>query len=53
MAVPTADPAACDNLLLKLVDVPAGTKFRNMMLKIANEPFALEVAEFSSWNCTR
>jgi catechol 2,3-dioxygenase-like lactoylglutathione lyase family enzyme len=34
--------------LLKLVDVPAGTKFRNMMLKIPNAPFLLEVTEFSN-----
>jgi len=35
-------------MLLKLVDVPAGTKFRNMMLKVPNAPFALEVTEFSN-----
>jgi predicted enzyme related to lactoylglutathione lyase len=34
-------------MLLKLVDVPAGTKFRNMMLKIPGAPFSLEATEFS------
>jgi hypothetical protein len=29
------------------VDAPPGTKFRNMMLKIPNTPFELEVTEFS------
>src|ERR1035438_253170 len=40
-------PNALPEMLLKLVDVPAGTKFRNMMLKIPNAPFELEVTEFS------
>ena len=41
-------PNPLPEMLLKLVDVPAGTKFRNMMLKIPNAPFALEVTEFSN-----
>ena len=41
-------PSTLPEMLLKLVDVPAGTKFRNMMLKIPNAPFALEVTEFSN-----
>jgi catechol 2,3-dioxygenase-like lactoylglutathione lyase family enzyme len=48
---PTAklgQPNTLAEMLLKLVDVPPGTKFRNMMLKIPNAPFALEVTEFSS-----
>jgi len=48
---PTAklgQPNTLAEMLLKLVDVPPGTKFRNMMLKIPNAPFALEVTEFSN-----
>jgi predicted enzyme related to lactoylglutathione lyase len=41
-------PSTLSEMLLKLVDVPSGTKFRNMMLKIPNAPFALEVTEFSN-----
>jgi catechol 2,3-dioxygenase-like lactoylglutathione lyase family enzyme len=41
-------PNSLPEMLLKLVDVPSGTKFRNMMLKIPNAPFALEVTEFSN-----
>jgi len=41
-------PNTLPDMLLKLVDVPAGTKFRNMMLKIPNAPFAVEVTEFSN-----
>jgi catechol 2,3-dioxygenase-like lactoylglutathione lyase family enzyme len=41
-------PSTLPEMLLKLVDVPPGTKFRNMMLKIPNAPFALEVTEFSN-----
>ena len=41
-------PSTLPDMLLKLVDVPAGTKFRNMMLKIPNAPFLLEVTEFSN-----
>jgi catechol 2,3-dioxygenase-like lactoylglutathione lyase family enzyme len=41
-------PNPLPDMLLKLVDVPSGTKFRNMMLKIPNAPFALEVTEFSN-----
>ena len=40
-------PAPLPDMLLKLVDVPQGTKFRNMMLKIPNTAFELEVTEFS------
>jgi catechol 2,3-dioxygenase-like lactoylglutathione lyase family enzyme len=41
-------PNTLAEMLLKLVDVPPGTKFRNMMLKIPNTPFPLEVTEFTS-----
>lgn len=41
-------PNTLAEMLLKLVDVPPGTKFRNMMLKIPNAPFPLEVTEFTS-----
>lgn len=41
-------PNPLPDLLLKLVDVPAGTRFRNMMLKIPNTPFDLEVTEFTN-----
>ena len=41
-------PTTLPEMLLKLVAVPAGTKFRNMMLKIPNTPFSLEVTEFSN-----
>jgi catechol 2,3-dioxygenase-like lactoylglutathione lyase family enzyme len=41
-------PNPLPEMLLKLVGVPAGTKFRNMMLKIPNTPFDLEVTEFSN-----
>jgi predicted enzyme related to lactoylglutathione lyase len=41
-------PNPLSDVLLKLVDVPAGTKFRNMILKIPNAPFTLEVTEFSN-----
>lgn len=40
-------PSTLPEPLLNLVDVPAGTKFRNMMLKVPNAPFELEVTEFS------
>jgi catechol 2,3-dioxygenase-like lactoylglutathione lyase family enzyme len=40
-------PNTLAEMLLKLVDVPAGTKFRNMMLKIPNAEFPLEVTEFT------
>src|SRR5271157_1516792 len=39
-------PSPLPEMFSKLVDVPAGTNFRNMMLKIPNEPFTLEVTEF-------
>ena len=41
-------PAALPDMLLKLVDVPQGTKFRNAMLKIPGADFALEATEFSN-----
>jgi len=41
-------PNPLPDVLLKLVDVPSGTKFRNMMLKIPNTGFDLEVTEFSN-----
>jgi catechol 2,3-dioxygenase-like lactoylglutathione lyase family enzyme len=41
-------PNVLPEMLQRLVSVPAGTKFRNAMLKIPNAPFALEVTEFSS-----
>jgi catechol 2,3-dioxygenase-like lactoylglutathione lyase family enzyme len=41
-------PTPLSNALLKLVDVPPGTKFRNMMLKVPGAPFSLEVTEFSN-----
>jgi catechol 2,3-dioxygenase-like lactoylglutathione lyase family enzyme len=43
----TAKPNALADMLLKLVDVPPGTKFRNMMLKIPNTEFPIEVTEFT------
>src|SRR5579872_1812864 len=42
-----AKPSPLPEMLLKLVDVPPGTSFRNMMLKIPNTPFSIEVTEFS------
>jgi len=44
---PMPKPAVLPEALTKLVDVPAGTKFRNLMLKIPNAEFAMEVTEFS------
>jgi len=35
-------------MLLKLVDVPPGTKFRNAMLKIPGADFAVEMTEFTN-----
>jgi len=43
----TAKPNALADMLLKLVDVPPGTKFRNMMLKIPGAEFPIEVTEFT------
>lgn len=43
----TAKPNALNDALRSLVDVPPGTKFRNMMLKIPNAAFPLEVTEFT------
>lgn len=42
-----AKPNALNDALRSLVDVPPGTKFRNMMLKIPNAAFPLEVTEFT------
>jgi catechol 2,3-dioxygenase-like lactoylglutathione lyase family enzyme len=44
----TAKPNALNDALRGLVDVPPGTKFRNMMLKIPGAEFPLEVTEFTS-----
>jgi len=44
----TAKPNTLNDALRGLVDVPAGTKFRNMMLKIPNAEFPIEVTEFTS-----
>jgi catechol 2,3-dioxygenase-like lactoylglutathione lyase family enzyme len=44
----TAKPNALNDTLRGLVDVPPGTKFRNMMLKIPNAAFPLEVTEFTA-----
>ncbi len=42
-------PAApLPDMLLKLVDVPPGTKFRNAMLKIPGADFAVEMTEFTN-----
>ncbi len=43
----TAKPNPLNDALRGLVDVPSGTKFRNMMLRIPNTEFPLEVTEFS------
>ncbi len=43
------NPAApLPDMIRKLVDVPAGTKFRNAMLTIPGADFALEVTEFTN-----
>ena len=44
----TAKPNTLNDALRGLVDVPPGTKFRNMMLKIPNAAFPLEVTEFTN-----
>jgi len=44
----TAKPNALNDALRGLVDVPPGTKFRNMMLKIPGAEFPIEVTEFTS-----
>lgn len=44
----TAKPNTLNDALRGLVDVPPGTKFRNMMLKIPNAAFPLEVTEFTA-----
>ena len=44
----TAKPNTLNDALRGLVDVPPGTKFRNMMLKIPNAPFPMEVTEFTN-----
>jgi catechol 2,3-dioxygenase-like lactoylglutathione lyase family enzyme len=43
----TAKPNPLNDALRSLVDVPPGTKFRNMMLKIPGAEFPLEVTEFT------
>jgi catechol 2,3-dioxygenase-like lactoylglutathione lyase family enzyme len=43
----TAKPNTLNDALRGLVDVPPGTKFRNMMLKIPNAEFPIEVTEFT------
>ena len=43
----TAKPNALNDALRGLVDVPPGTKFRNMMLKIPGAEFPIEVTEFT------
>jgi catechol 2,3-dioxygenase-like lactoylglutathione lyase family enzyme len=40
-------PQPLPDFLLKLVDVPKGTKFRNAMMKIPGADFALELTEFT------
>lgn len=44
----TPKPNTLNDALRGLVDVPPGTKFRNMMLKIPGAEFPLEVTEFTS-----
>jgi len=44
----TAKPNTLNDALRGLVDVPPGTKFRNMMLKIPGAEFPIEVTEFTS-----
>ena len=44
----TAKPNTLNDALRGLVDVPAGTKFRNMMLKIPGAAFPIEVTEFTN-----
>jgi catechol 2,3-dioxygenase-like lactoylglutathione lyase family enzyme len=44
----TAKPNTLNDALRGLVDVPPGTKFRNVMLKIPNASFPLEVTEFTA-----
>lgn len=41
-------PSPLPDGLLKLVDAQPGARFRNMMLKIPNAPFEIEVTEFSN-----
>jgi catechol 2,3-dioxygenase-like lactoylglutathione lyase family enzyme len=44
----TAKPNTLNDALRGLVDVPAGTKFRNMMLKIPGAELPIEVTEFTN-----
>jgi|SRR5580704_8387124 catechol 2,3-dioxygenase-like lactoylglutathione lyase family enzyme len=44
----TAKPNLLNDALRSLVNVPPGTKFRNMMLKIPGAEFPLEVTEFTA-----
>src|ERR1700722_8753862 len=41
-------PAPLPDMLLKLVDVPPGTKFRNAMLKLPGAEFGVEMTEFTN-----
>jgi predicted enzyme related to lactoylglutathione lyase len=47
-AATLSKPSVLPDPLLKLVDVPVGTKFRNTMLRIPGAAFLLEVTEFSN-----
>jgi catechol 2,3-dioxygenase-like lactoylglutathione lyase family enzyme len=47
-AAALAKPNTLNDALRGLVDVPPGTKFRNMMLKIPNAAFPIEVTEFTA-----
>lgn len=42
-----SQPQPLPDFLLKLVDVPKGTQFRNAMMKIPGADFALELTEFT------
>ena len=44
----TAKPNPLNDALRGLVDVPPGTKFRNMMLKVPGAEFPIEVTEFTA-----
>ena len=44
----TSKPNTLNDALRGLVDVPPGTKFRNMMLRIPGAEFPIEVTEFTS-----
>ena len=44
---PVGKPALLNDTIRKLVDVPAGAKFRNTMMNIPGADFAFETTEFS------